>query len=128
MYLVKVTLSQPYFIHQGLGLVIAVKTLPLNYIALLVGCTALVSKTALFKVTLAILPPIIMKKMNIQLQDLKSRLVKKKPIRNKNDITIASITVYENQRWWAGLGWIEHLLKTERTQWTGFILFIFYRS
>ncbi|KAJ3030275.1 peroxisome- protein [Rhizophlyctis rosea] len=26
--------------------------------------------------------------------------------------------VFENQRWWAGLGWIPHLLATERAAWT----------
>ncbi|KAJ1656828.1 hypothetical protein IWQ61_003662 [Dispira simplex] len=28
------------------------------------------------------------------------------------------VVVFENQRWWAGLGWIPHLFRTERSAWS----------
>lgn len=28
------------------------------------------------------------------------------------------VVVFENQRWWAGLGWINHLLRSERSAWS----------
>jgi hypothetical protein len=28
------------------------------------------------------------------------------------------IEIFENQRWWAGLGWISHLLRSERGDWS----------
>ncbi|KAI8619860.1 integral peroxisomal membrane peroxin-domain-containing protein [Chytriomyces sp. MP71] len=32
--------------------------------------------------------------------------------------TVVQITIWENQRWWAGLGWIPHLLASERAPWS----------
>ncbi|KAJ3105722.1 peroxisome- protein [Physocladia obscura] len=34
------------------------------------------------------------------------------------DGTVVVVEVFENQRWWAGLGWIQHLLRTERSPWS----------
>ncbi|KAI8818042.1 uncharacterized protein EV422DRAFT_539760 [Fimicolochytrium jonesii] len=31
---------------------------------------------------------------------------------------VLSFETYENQRWWVGVGWVPHLLPTERGQWT----------
>jgi hypothetical protein len=37
-----------------------------------------------------------------------------------SDAMTVTVECYENQRWWAGLGWIAHLLRTERAAWSNF--------
>ncbi|ORY46870.1 hypothetical protein BCR33DRAFT_715283 [Rhizoclosmatium globosum] len=32
--------------------------------------------------------------------------------------SIVVVTIWENQRWWAGLGWIPHLFRSERAPWS----------
>eukprot|EP00158_Paraphelidium_tribonemae_P007439 Partr_v1_DN28244_c3_g1_i1_m76019 putative Integral peroxisomal membrane peroxin len=31
---------------------------------------------------------------------------------------VLTVEIFENQRWWAGLGWISHMLRNERSSWS----------
>lgn len=73
--------------------------IPFNWILLVGGVLALISNTALFQVSLRILPPIIQMKLSMNLKSLKQYMKKGNPISTeKPETTMASITVFENQR------------------------------
>jgi hypothetical protein len=84
----------------------------LNWIFLIIGVPALTSHTVTFRYFSFLFKKIFF--------SLKKELLSSK-IRNpnlKSGENDKLVKVFENQRWWAGLGWIPFLLKNERPGWS----------
>ena len=82
-----------------------------NWICLILGVLVLSSHSLIFKYFTWVIKKVCFKHLKT-LPILVSKGVKTV---GKNEKVVK---VYENQRWWAGLGWIPFLLKNERTGWT----------
>lgn len=113
---------------SAVGVCVVVMLVPVNLIMLVGGCTAFVANTAFVRAASSTLPPVILKGLQERVDTLSGTITKgiekasvsvtasgrKVPSGGKT----VTVKLYENQRWWAGLGWIPHLLKSERQPWS----------
>ncbi|KAJ3179481.1 peroxisome- protein [Gaertneriomyces sp. JEL0708] len=97
------------------GVLFVVKVVPLNYIMLVAGVSVLLHNTALFRAASTTLPPVLIKKLQNQVDNIREAI---REARRKGDGSVVVVSLFENQRWWAGLGWIPHLLRSERGPWS----------
>ncbi|TPX59554.1 hypothetical protein PhCBS80983_g02436 [Powellomyces hirtus] len=97
------------------GVIFVVRMIPFNYIMLLGGVAMFLQNTALFRAASTTLPPVLMKKLQIQVDNIREAI---REARKAGDGSTVTVTLFENQRWWAGLGWIPHLLRSERGPWS----------
>ncbi|KAJ3153747.1 hypothetical protein HDU86_005080 [Geranomyces michiganensis] len=97
------------------GVIFVVRMIPFNYIMLLGGVAMFLQNTALFRAASTTLPPVLMKKLQNQVDNIRDAI---RDARKAGDGSTVTVTLFENQRWWAGLGWIPHLLRSERGPWS----------
>ncbi|KAJ3024352.1 hypothetical protein HKX48_000027 [Thoreauomyces humboldtii] len=97
------------------GVIVVVRMIPFNYIMLLGGVAVFLQNTALFRAASTTLPPVLMKKLQSQVDSIREAI---REARKAGDGSFVTVTLFENQRWWAGLGWIPHLLRSERGPWS----------
>ncbi|KAI8816315.1 integral peroxisomal membrane peroxin-domain-containing protein [Fimicolochytrium jonesii] len=97
------------------GVTIFVRFVPFNYVLLVAGVGVFLYNTAVFRAAAMTLPPVILKKLKFQVDTFKEAV---KEARKTGDGSIVVVSLFENQRWWAGLGWIPHLLRSERGAWS----------
>ncbi|KAJ3326406.1 peroxisome- protein [Blyttiomyces sp. JEL0837] len=88
---------------------------PLNLIILAVGLFAFSANTALFRAASTTLPPALLKGIKERVDSIREGIVAATLAPGG---TVITVVLFENQRWWAGLGWIPHLLRTERAPWS----------
>ncbi|KAI8815231.1 integral peroxisomal membrane peroxin-domain-containing protein [Cladochytrium replicatum] len=88
---------------------IAVWFIPLNYVLLVVGLAVFFQNTALFRAGVGTLQPALMRGIQSQVKAVK---------KTAGFGSTYTFQVYENQRWWAGLGYIPHMMNWERTAWS----------
>jgi hypothetical protein len=96
----------------------AVYFIPLDwfrYICLLGGNFAFLMTTRWFRSTSLQFLLMAGEYLKITYKEKIVPLVTKKKYRDNDLVTVE---LFENQRWWAGLGWIPFLLKTERSAWS----------
>ncbi|KAJ3156326.1 hypothetical protein HDU89_004108 [Geranomyces variabilis] len=97
------------------GVIFVVRMIPFNYLMLLGGVAMFLQNTALFRAASTTLPPVLMKKLQTQVDNIRDAI---RDARKAGDGSTVTVTLFENQRWWAGLGWIPHLLRSERGPWS----------
>ncbi|KAJ3181740.1 hypothetical protein HDU87_000758 [Geranomyces variabilis] len=97
------------------GVIFVVRMIPFNYLMLLGGVAMFLQNTALFRAASTTLPPVLMKKLQSQVDNIRDAI---RDARKAGDGSTVTVTLFENQRWWAGLGWIPHLLRSERGPWS----------
>ncbi|KAJ3414824.1 hypothetical protein HDV05_005981 [Chytridiales sp. JEL 0842] len=109
-------------VGSAVGVVVTLHLIPFNYIMLLAGLAAFSSNTALFRAASTTLPPVIMRNLQDKVTQLKDGILisslSSGANSSKTSVNISTVQLYENQRWWAGLGWIPHLLRSERAAWS----------
>ncbi|KAI9102402.1 integral peroxisomal membrane peroxin-domain-containing protein [Phlyctochytrium arcticum] len=93
-----------------------VRIVPLNYIMLVGGVGMFLYNTALFRAASTTLPPILVKRLQTKVGTLRQTM--RAATRNSKKTNSVTVVLFENQRWWAGLGWIPHLLRSERSPWS----------
>ena len=102
-------------------LLFAFTWIPWNIMFLFVGLCAFCSKSA-FVQAMAELAVNSAQQFSETLTRKHHWLVSENKPESMNDCDPTSKTVtvelYENQRWWAGLGWISHMLRNERSAWS----------
>jgi hypothetical protein len=81
------------------GTLAIVSIVPINYIALVGGVGIFIANTAIFKAASLTLTPVLVKKLSRKVEDAK-RIIQE--ARSKGTDCIIEMSVYENQRWWAG--------------------------
>ncbi|TPX60999.1 hypothetical protein SpCBS45565_g07362 [Spizellomyces sp. 'palustris'] len=97
------------------GVIFVVRVIPFNYLMLLGGVSVFLQNTALFRAASTTLPPVLIKKLQNQVDNIREAI---REARRTGDGSVVTVTLFENQRWWAGLGWIPHLLRSERGPWS----------
>ncbi|KAI8824067.1 integral peroxisomal membrane peroxin-domain-containing protein [Fimicolochytrium jonesii] len=97
------------------GVIFVVRIIPFNYIMLLGGVGMFLQNTAIFRAASTTVPPVLMKKLQHQVDTVREAI---REARKGADDGVVVVSLYENQRWWAGLGWIPHLLRSERPAWS----------
>ncbi|KAJ3199746.1 peroxisome- protein, partial [Dinochytrium kinnereticum] len=100
---------------SAVGVIVVVRLIPLNALMLVGGVAAFFSNTAFFRAASTTLPPAIMKGLTDRVDSIREGIAAARKAPEGSTVTV---TLYENQRWWAGLGWIPHLLRSERSPWS----------
>ncbi|KAI8832251.1 integral peroxisomal membrane peroxin-domain-containing protein [Chytriomyces cf. hyalinus JEL632] len=104
------------------GMLIVIQYAPMKLLAASTVLVVFASNTAVFQATTAAVLPWIIKSVADKTDIIREG------IRAANTVpggSVVLVTLWENQRWWAGLGWIPHLFQSERSPWsdeTGAIL------
>ncbi|KAJ3323366.1 hypothetical protein HDV06_001886 [Boothiomyces sp. JEL0866] len=102
-------------VASAIGTIAVVSIIPLNLIALFAGLGIFVANTAIFKAASSTLAPVIVEKLGRRLDHARKLIMEAKA---KGEDPIIDISLYENQRWWAGVGWVSALLQNERKAWS----------
>lgn len=97
-----------------IGLLIA-KLVPLNLIFLGGGLVLFVQNTAFFKAASETLPPVLIRNVQARVDYVTEAIAN---VTRAGSTGKTKVQLFENQRWWAGLGWISHLLRSERPPWS----------
>ncbi|KAJ3090599.1 peroxisome- protein [Quaeritorhiza haematococci] len=97
------------------GVIFLVRLVPVNYIMLVVGVAAFLQNTALFRAASTTLPPVLMKNLQENIDTIRDAIAAASRGQSGSTVTVS---LFENQRWWAGLGWVPHLLRSERGPWS----------
>ncbi|KAJ3108366.1 hypothetical protein HDU97_001491 [Phlyctochytrium planicorne] len=100
---------------SAFAVVFLIWLIPFNVILLVGGVAAFFSNTAFFRAASTTLPPAIMKGLADRVDSIREGIA---AARKSPEGSVVTVTIYENQRWWAGLGWIPHLLRSERAPWS----------
>ncbi|KAJ3196090.1 peroxisome- protein [Irineochytrium annulatum] len=100
---------------SALGVIVVVRLIPVNVIMLIAGVAAFFSNTAFFRAASTTLPPVIIKGLSDRVDSIREGIA---AARRAPEGSVVTVTLFENQRWWAGLGWIPHLLRSERPPWS----------
>ncbi|KAJ3113328.1 peroxisome- protein [Phlyctochytrium bullatum] len=95
--------------------VVVVRLIPVNVIMLVAGVGAFFANTAFFRAASTTLPPVIIKGLADRVDSIREGIAAARKAPEGSTVTV---TLFENQRWWAGLGWIPHLLRSERAPWS----------
>ncbi|KAJ3282628.1 peroxisome- protein [Blyttiomyces sp. JEL0837] len=103
---------------SALGVIIVLSIIPFNVIMLFVGLGAFLGNTALFRAVSTTLPPVLLKSIQEHVGNIKEGILSVGKGGSGDSGSVTKIALYENQRWWAGLGWIPHLLRSERSPWS----------
>jgi hypothetical protein len=107
------------------GTLAVVYIIPINYIALVGGVGIFVANTAIFKAASLTLAPIIAQKLQKRIHVVRDLINESKKSGNP---AVIEIILFENQRWWAGAGWVPVLLQHERKPWSDITGSIQYES
>ncbi|KAI9295874.1 hypothetical protein K502DRAFT_315161 [Neoconidiobolus thromboides FSU 785] len=112
-------------LFTGIGLPLSfliVYLIPLNYIFMMGGCVVLLSNNPLMLAIFVTLSPLLVDELSTHLGRA-SKVFSASGLGSpdiKTGIRPRIKEVFENQRWWAILGWKEQLLATERPLWSNF--------
>jgi hypothetical protein len=99
------------------GVVIFLKIVPVNIIMLLGGIAVFAGNTPVARAASTTLPPVIIKGLKESVDSLREGIAIASSGSEPGVVNVR-VSLYENQRWWAGLGWIPHLLSSERPAWS----------
>ncbi|KAK9723010.1 hypothetical protein K7432_002260 [Basidiobolus ranarum] len=88
---------------------------PWNYLILTGGLLAFLANSSLFRAIITILTPMVLTRFHTTF-DLATKVLKYGRFDPGEDIL--DVVLFENQRWWAGLGWVTNMLSSERTSWS----------
>ena len=89
---------------------------PIKYLFLVAGICAFVAHTTWFKLVSTAIPRVLSRRLKQTFQQNIVPLIQSASgTRSGGKVTVL---IWENQRWWAGLGWIPYLLRTERSAWS----------
>lgn len=80
--------------------IFVVRVIPFNYLMLLGGVTVFLQNTALFRAASTTLPPVLIKKLQNQVDNVREAI---REARKAGDGSVVTVTLFENQRWWAGM-------------------------
>ncbi|KAJ3392304.1 hypothetical protein HDU92_008535 [Lobulomyces angularis] len=97
------------------GVVIFLRLVPTSWIFLGGGVFLFLQHTALFRAASATLPPVLMRNLQYRVDFVREAILN---VTKAGTTGKTTVQLYENQRWWAGLGWIAHLLRSERVAWS----------
>ena len=87
---------------------------PWNYLLLFGGVGIFIANTAVFKAASLTLTPVLMTQVQKSVEKARAAL---KKARDNGD-AVTPVIIFENQRWWAGTGFVPFLLAQERAPWT----------
>jgi hypothetical protein len=96
---------------SGFWVYIGLEYIPLWLLFLCGGLLAFVAQTYWFQVLVSRLPRLLASSLKASYN---ATLVPLLSAHQQKPGNIVTVTLFENQRWWAGAGWIPLLLKTER--------------
>ncbi|ORY07830.1 Pex24p-domain-containing protein [Basidiobolus meristosporus CBS 931.73] len=88
---------------------------PWNYLILAAGLLAFLANSSLFRAIVTIITPMVLTRFHTTFA-LASKVLKYGRFDPGEDIL--DVVLFENQRWWAGLGWVTNMLSSERTSWS----------
>jgi hypothetical protein len=88
---------------------------PWNYILLVAGLGVFIANTAIFRAASLTLTPALIDNLQKRIQQAKQALQASRIVGEQN---INRVEVFENQRWWAGTGFVPFLLLQERLTWS----------
>ncbi|RKP03897.1 hypothetical protein CXG81DRAFT_4246, partial [Caulochytrium protostelioides] len=96
------------------GTLLVLRWVPFNYIALSGGLVLFFQNTAFYQALCATVPSAVAATMRSTLDDVRDALARAHAAAqaggsNAGQATDIVVSLYENQRWWAGLGWLPHL-------------------
>ncbi|KAI8895180.1 integral peroxisomal membrane peroxin-domain-containing protein [Globomyces pollinis-pini] len=97
------------------GTLLVLHFIPINIIALFGGVGIFLANTAIVKAATITLTPHLVKKLQRRVEHVKTLI---KEAQEKGQEPIIDVVLFENQRWWAGVGWVPALLSSERSSWT----------
>ena len=89
---------------------------PLNKVLLIIGVALLIGNTAVFKAIHATLSPIVVQSIQSNVGIILDKVVDARSQKSRE--TIINVSVFENQRWWVGVGFAPLLLHGERHAWS----------
>lgn len=89
---------------------------PLNTIALVGGVLLFGSNTAICKALIVTLTPLFVKVVQQKVESV-TTLIRDARMAGGNE-AIIEVSLFENQRWWAGLGFVKALMSGERNCWS----------
>ncbi|KAI9206137.1 integral peroxisomal membrane peroxin-domain-containing protein [Polychytrium aggregatum] len=93
-------------------------TVPLNVVVGVVATLALFYNTFLFQALVDTSMRIFTNQITPRVDDALRNVISMSGLKPSVDSKVYTISVFENQRWWLGLGWIPHLLESERAAWS----------
>lgn len=93
---------------------LVVQFLPINILFLLGGLGLFLKNTAVFKAARVTFEPVVMR--NIQANvDFAREALSNVSRASRNVNRECAVNIFENQRWFSGLGWVNHMLKSDRS-------------
>lgn len=88
---------------------------PWNYIVLVCGLGVFLANTAVFRAASATLTPALLENVQTRINQAREALSLSRMVGEQGRI---AVELFENQRWWAGAGFIPNLLSQERQPWS----------
>ncbi|KAI8928366.1 integral peroxisomal membrane peroxin-domain-containing protein [Entophlyctis helioformis] len=112
------TLNALYAIVAAMvGYVVFTYLVPLNIILLWAGLFFFVANTAVAKAASTTLRPVLLDNLQRGVDSVLGTMHAVSLTASTRE-TVLTVSVFENQRWWAGLGFVPVLLHTERAAWS----------
>ncbi|KAJ3293946.1 hypothetical protein HK104_004102 [Borealophlyctis nickersoniae] len=96
---------------------LTVSFVPIRYLFLVGGVSIFLYNIALVRSLLTTVPAAVLEKLQHSVERVKEKMDGNGIVGAEEDKSRA-VVLFENQRWWAGLGWIHYLLTHERPAWT----------
>jgi hypothetical protein len=105
-----------YIVFSAFAAVVLSRLIPINILCLIGGLSLFIKNTAFFQAAQTTLQPVVMKGLQENVDYVREAIsnVSRATSRAGAGVSTTSVQIFENQRWWSGLGWINHLLKSER--------------
>ncbi|TPX49351.1 hypothetical protein SeLEV6574_g01528 [Synchytrium endobioticum] len=110
----KTSLVLKMTIATALAALVIARLIPTRFLFMTVGVTPFLANTAFIRAVVTSMPALVVAKMM-------SYYNRGKELFKMNSIPTgdaAVVGIYQNERWWAGLGFIPHLLPSERRPWS----------
>ena len=89
--------------------------IPVNYILLVAGVSLLLANAPFIKAASQTLPQAMKEEFSMRVKYIKD-LIRRRNNSVKGEVLL--LTVYENQRWWFGVGYMPYLFDNERSAWS----------
>jgi hypothetical protein len=93
------------------GAVMLSRLIPVNIIFLIGGLSLFVSNTAVFQAAQTTLQPVVLRNIQEKADFVREALSNVSRATSRAGVSKTNVQIFENQRWWSGLGWINHMVK-----------------
>ncbi|TPX33078.1 hypothetical protein SmJEL517_g03903 [Synchytrium microbalum] len=110
----KTSLVLKMTVASALAALVVTRFIPTRFIFMVMGITPFLANAAFIRALITSMPTLLVAKITSYYNRGRDLLHKSShPAGN-----LAVVEIYQNERWWAGLGYIPHLLHSERTAWS----------